>query len=223
MKTSYISHDQVYRRQKAEGRPGWGDADIFRENVATLREALRRKYVPKTGRLLELGCGAGELTLWLAEEGYEVYGVDIAPTAIEWAREKAEELGIEADFRLGNVLDLNGYSDGYFAFALDGHCFHCIIGEDRKLLLASVRRVLEPGGLLLIVTMCGEVTNPEVRKWFDPESRCLVRDGIAVRYIGLPDDILAETRDAGFKVLDWEIKSRKDEADQDDLLVWAIS
>ena len=218
MKTDYIAHDEEYKRRKAEGRPGWQDRD-------TLEEAFQSEHVPEGGPALELGCGAGDLTLWLAGKGYVAYGVDIAPTAIEWAREKALERNVTADFRVGSVVDLCGYPDGFFDVVLDGHCFHCIIGHDRSLFLASARRVLKPEGVLLVATMCGEVRDAGLREKFDSESRCIVSQGVAVRYIGLAEDILNEVTDAGFHVLNWEIKPRNpdDDADQDELMVWAAT
>ena len=225
MRTDYIAHNEQYKRRKAEGRPGWQDSDTLKETLDTLEEIFQSEYVPRGGRLLELGCGAGDLTLWLAGRGYDAYGVDIAPTAIDWAREKALDDHTPADFRVGSVVDLNGYPDGFFDVVLDGHCFHCIIGDDRNLFLASARRVLKPNGVLLVLTMCGEVTSAQIRKNFDLQSRCLVSQGIAVRYIGLVEDILDEIRDAGFLVLNWQIKPRREDEDedQDELLVWAAA
>lgn len=105
---------------------------------------------------------------------------------------------------------------------LDGHCFHCIIGEDRKLFLASVRRVLQPGGFFFVETMCGDVTNEDIKKHFDLQSRCyIVKNSIAFRYVGFAEDILDEIRKADFHILHWEVKARKDREGQDNLLVEA--
>jgi len=180
---------------------------------------LQADYVPKKGRLLELGCGAGNITLWLAGKGYDVCGVDIAPTAITWAKEKARELNLPADFQVGNVLDLKDYHDNSFDFLLDGHCFHCIIGEDRKLFLANARRVLKPKGFFLVSTMCGEVVNKELKKQFDPQSRCLISKGTATRYIGLAEDIVDEIKGAGFHILYRQVQPRKGEEEFDTLFV----
>jgi hypothetical protein len=42
-------------------------------------------------------------------------------------------------------------------------------------------------------------------KDFDPQTRCLIRNGIAGRYYGKPEDILEEIREPGFSVHDWHI------------------
>ncbi len=128
---------------------------------------------------------------------------------------------MEADFRVGNVLDLRGYSDDFFDFLLDGYCLHCIIGEDRKAFLASACRVLKKGGFFHIGTMCNE---PGMVEGFDPKSRCTIHGGdIASRYIGLSEDILKEIRDAGFTVMDWEIiRSEDKDILQEELLVECV-
>ena len=203
MKTDYAAHDDLYKRLIAEGRSGWSTAEHIQQKVDECLE----KYAPKTGRLLELGCGDGEFSLRLAKKGFDIYGVDISPTAISWAREKAQKYNLKAEFNVGDVLNLKGYADDFFDFVLDGSCLHCIIGKDREQCLKSVYRVLKPGGFFHVRTMCGEIQDEETRKTFDPVSRCLIRQGdIAYRYIGLAEDILDEIRTAGFNILHSEIK-----------------
>ncbi len=222
MKTNYAGHNAQYKKNKAEGKHGWDPTpEITQETITTLEKALGVGHAPQKGTLLELGCGAGNIGLWFAQKGYEVYGIDIAPTAIDWAKEKAKEQGLKADFRAGNVVDLKDYKDNFFNFLLDGHCLHCIIGEDRKKFLENSRRILNPGGFLLVNTMCGEITNQEMKKQFDPQSRCIVTKGMTSRYIGLAEDIVNEVKQAGFNVLHWEVEPRKDQDDCETLLVHA--
>ncbi len=223
MKTNYGGHEGAYKKRKAKGIAGWDTAEGVQETIALFTKVFQAEYVPKSGKLLELGCGAGDTALWLAEGGYDVYGVDIAPTAIAWAQEKAEKRNLKVDFQVGNVLELQNYTDDFFDFVLDGHCFHCIIGGDRKLFLESANRILKPGGFFHVNTMCGEVTSDELKKDFEPKSRCHIHKGIASRYIGLAEDIIDEIRNAGFNILHWEIELRKEGIpDQDTLLVNAI-
>ncbi len=101
---------------------------------------------------------------------------------------------------------LKEFKDNFFDFILDGHCLHCIIGKDRKIFLRNVHRVLKPGGIFIVMTMCGEVKGRNLKKYFDEKTRLIIKNRIAVRYIGLAEDILREINDQGFKIIKWKIK-----------------
>jgi len=222
MRTWYEGHDRAYQKCRAKGQVGWDTTEGYKEFQILAEEVFHFATLPKHGKLLELGCGAGNMTLWFAEKGYQAYGVDIAPSAIAWAQEHAQKYNLRADFKVGNVLDLHEYSDDFFDVVFDGHCFHCIIGADREKFLASAFRVLKSGGYLIINTMCGEITNPEMRKHFAPQSRCLVYEDIASRYIGFPETIVEEIRKSNFTIMHRKVKVKKDQNDCDDLLVMAV-
>ncbi len=233
MKTNYIGHDELYKLRKLKGWSGWADNATVQSNLRTLQEEFGQGFVPTFGRVLELGCGAGGLSLWLSTQGYDVDGIDIAPTAIAWAKEKAasrdsgEAFG-GTDFRVGNVTSLDEYSDELFDFVLDGHCLHCIIGDDREKTLRSAKRVLKPEGLLFLKTMCGDLASShlnistKLQDSYDASTQCLLNDGFATRYIGLPNDIVDEVKTAGFQVVTWRVQQSQGEIDSmDELLLWA--
>ncbi|HEX7701155.1 MAG TPA: class I SAM-dependent methyltransferase, partial [Kofleriaceae bacterium] len=111
----------------------------------------------------------------LVERGFDVTGIDISPTAIAWATERAIP---GTRFVVGDVV---AEIPGAYDFVIDGHCLHCIIGDDRSRMLANVRGALVPGGSLFVATMCGEITLPKLRACFDPITRCQVVDGVAYR------------------------------------------
>jgi SAM-dependent methyltransferase len=50
------------------------------------------------GRVIDIGCGTGDLALWLAERGCTVTGVDFLEKPLEWARQKAAERGLSMNF-----------------------------------------------------------------------------------------------------------------------------
>jgi ubiquinone/menaquinone biosynthesis C-methylase UbiE len=118
------------------------------------------------------------------------------------------------------VLYLCDFPDNHFDYILDGHCLHCIIGNDRKKLLSETLRVLKPGGIFFSETMCGEVKAEEWRKRFDESTRCLMIKDVAERYIGLPEDIVEEFKSAGFELISYEISPDPDA--QDDLRILAV-
>jgi len=172
-------------------------------------------------KVLELGCGAGNLSHILARHGFSVVGIDISPAAIDWAREIALERGLAADFRCGDVVTLDGLADAEFQHVVDGHCLHCIIGNDRALCLRSVRRVIAPEGRFYVVSMVGEVLDPLRRDNFDPTTQTLFAKGVPVRHIGTPDSVAQEIEAAGFSIEHLTVTPRQSEADQDDLLIVA--
>ena len=122
--------DMRYAKQKAEGRPGW--TSEYGETERALDAFLARWRIPTKGRFLELGCGAGNLTLYVAGKGFEAYGIDISSEGILWAKEKMVASKLHADFRVGSVVDLRGYPDGFFDVVYDGGCLIMVIGSDRR-------------------------------------------------------------------------------------------
>jgi ubiquinone/menaquinone biosynthesis C-methylase UbiE len=222
-KTDYLGHDVRYKQRKSRGLDGWNDDQDWKEWRAEIFDLIASEGFLKTGNVLELGCGAGDVSLLFAGNGYKVSGIDISPTAIEWAKEKSLQASLKADFHCGDVRNLGNWEDGHFDIVIDGHCLHCIIGRDRTVVLKETYRVLKPGGVFYVCTMCGDPRTPDIRKDFDPDTRCLVSNGVAYRYLGRPEDIMNELVEQDFKVLRQKVRKVKgDQADQDNLLVLAV-
>ncbi|MFA5597729.1 MAG: class I SAM-dependent methyltransferase [Pusillimonas sp.] len=201
MRTHYIGHDQVYQAYKKDGMAGWDKTEeAYAERFAWMERIFAAGNVPTAGKLLELGCGAGNMGVWLAAKGYDVAGVDIAPTAIEWANEKARTAASSARFFVGSVLELNDFADCSFDIVVDSKCFHCIIGEDRNTFLKEASRVLKKGGYLLIDSMCTPVKSDKI-KGYDPATGNTVINGIITRHFATPDNLKKEVFEAGFKIV----------------------
>jgi SAM-dependent methyltransferase len=99
------------------------------------------------GRALDLGCGPGRNALHLAARGFEVDAVDLSPTAVEWARERAREAGAEVRFHCGDAVMLAGtHLTGPYDLIYDSGCFHHLPPHRRISYLALLDRALAPGG-----------------------------------------------------------------------------
>jgi ubiquinone/menaquinone biosynthesis C-methylase UbiE len=120
----------------------WDDTRIPPE----LKEIVA-KYSPKTS--LELGCGLGRFSGYMAEQGIKATGVDFSKVAIEKATKKFEEKGSKPTFVVGDVTNLKTLHQP-FDFAFDIGCFHCLRESEQQKYVAETQRFLKPASVLLI-------------------------------------------------------------------------
>lgn len=97
-------------------------------------------------RFVELGCGSGWLTRFVARHGLHAEGYDISPRMIEIAREQAHAEGVDAHFDIADYehLDLARSFDACLTYDALHH------SERPELVLATVQRALKPGGVVLV-------------------------------------------------------------------------
>lgn len=99
-------------------------------------------------RLIDLGCGPGLYVSRLARTGAAVTGVDFSPRSIEYARERAEQEGLDVEYRLGDYLALD-IEPGYDVATMI-MCDYCALSPaQRAALLRRVGELLKPGGAFL--------------------------------------------------------------------------
>jgi SAM-dependent methyltransferase len=128
--------EEHYRAGHGTGRPN----PVLAETAGTLRP----------GAALDLGCGAGGDTLWLARQGWQVTAVDIAGTAVHRVRDRARQLGV-GDLVTAEEHDLaDSFPDGQFDL-VSAQYLHTPFELDRALVLRTAAYALRPGGHLLIV------------------------------------------------------------------------
>jgi SAM-dependent methyltransferase len=96
---------------------------------------------------LEIGCGAGANLLFLAQEGFDATGLDGSTVALERARQRLTERGLEAQLDRGEAMELP-YGDSSFDCVLDIECIYANTLADSRRIIGEVHRVLKPGGLL---------------------------------------------------------------------------
>ena len=109
-------------------------------------------------RTLEIGAGTGTNALWLAERGFDVVGIDIAPLAVERAAVKLGGRDLRCCFQTLDFLAAEP-PDPPFQFVFDRGCFHVFDEPDERSRFASrVASILAPGGLWL--SLIGSTEGP---------------------------------------------------------------
>jgi SAM-dependent methyltransferase len=103
------------------------------------------------GRAIDLGCGTGTNVLTLAQNGWEVTGVDFSPLAIRRTRRKMARSGYGAELRVQDVTDLTDLK-GPFDFALDLGCFHGLSPAGQSQYIDQIKRLIRPGGTYMLYT-----------------------------------------------------------------------
>ena len=110
------------------------------------------------GSALEIGAGTGTNAIWMAERGFDVLGVDVAPLAVEKAQAKMEGRTLRCRFATADFLAAPP-PGGPFQFVFDRGCFHVFDEPDqREHFAAHVAAVLAPGGLWL--SLIGSTEGP---------------------------------------------------------------
>jgi SAM-dependent methyltransferase len=128
----------------------WG-AGRYERTAAELEpvaDALVERAALAPGeRVLDLACGTGSVGVRAAAQSARVIGVDGAPRLLGVAREQAQSLGVQIDFRTGDLLALP-VDDGAVDVVISS--FGLIFAPDPPRAMAEVARVLAPGGRVLI-------------------------------------------------------------------------
>jgi SAM-dependent methyltransferase len=159
-----------------DGLPPW-DTGQPQPAIVKLADA-----VLLAGRVLDVGCGTGDNALFLAERGFNVTGLDSAPTALNIARTKARARGAGVRFMLGDALQLAQLGE-QFDTVIDSGLFHIFSDQDRGRLLAGLHAVLAPGGLYCLLCFSEDNTLPGPRRLTQAEIRAIFRSGWAVESI----------------------------------------
>lgn len=121
-----------------------------------VNEYLFRTGVTK-GRILDLGTCSGGQAIALAKKGFDVVGTDISETALLKANAaaKSQELSGTLSFVKDDILNTK-LEENSFDYVFDRGCFHCICYFGLEEYIQAIKKILVPGGKLILKVMSAE-------------------------------------------------------------------
>lgn len=115
------------------------------------------RYLKPGARILDVGAGAGEYSLYFARKGYEVCALELTDSNIRAFRKKITPED-KIDLVQGNAVDLSRYQDESFdGVLLFGPLYHLHSEDDRKKCIAEAKRVCKPGGKLFFAFISNDM------------------------------------------------------------------
>jgi SAM-dependent methyltransferase len=120
------------------------------------------------GRALDVGCGYGRASLFLAGLGWTVDGVDFVPEAVAEAARRAALAGVaeRAHFHTADVTRLD-FLIGPYDLAIDVGCIHRLDAPELRAVTGELARLIRPGGTFLLFAHLDDpaLRLPDGRKW----------------------------------------------------------
>jgi methyl halide transferase len=134
--------DADYRGKRP---PAW---DIGRP-ADELQKLVNEGALRSCHRVVDLGCGSGTDAIYLAGKGLDVTAIDIAPTALSQAQQKARKMGISVRWLLADVLVPPHLEP--FDFIYDRGCYHVVRDQNLAAYIEMIRRFSHPGSRFLLL------------------------------------------------------------------------
>ena len=120
--------------------------------AVSLQNLIEGDQSPTPGTALDIGCGTGDNSIYLAGHGWQVTGVDYVQKAVDKARAKASAKGVDVRFEQADVTRLCEENIGNnFSLIVDNGCLHGMNDEDRHDYVREVTAAAAPGARLLLV------------------------------------------------------------------------
>ncbi len=125
-------------------------------------------------RVLDIGCGLGRHTVYLAGRGFEVTATDNAPAALAACRENLGKAGVDATLIEAEMTEM-AFPDEHFDGVVASHAIHHTDGKTLARIIESITQKLAPGGYLVWATpstrhwCCGKGRETDPGTWVDEE------------------------------------------------------
>lgn len=179
MQTRKSFYESVYKKITGAGELKW-----HRDHIP----AFIQKHIntpDKKGFALDIGCGAGSNAVFLAQNGWQVTGVDFVEKAIALAKENAETGGVYIDFIYADIFKWK--PDKQFDLIFDSGCLHNFRGKSRKKYKKIILELMNNHAYFLLahfsskfgISIWGPVhgNKDDIETFFAPELKLVDFDG----------------------------------------------
>ena len=143
--------DREYNNPKFVTKNDEPQADTLRFLKYLKKE---QKYKLEDKKILDLGCGTGRNSNYLAEKGNRVIGIEVSKSALSLAKERAKDLGTEVDYRLGDIGEPYEIEDGSIDVVLDVTSSNSLNEKGRNVYLEEINRVFKKDGFIFVRALC---------------------------------------------------------------------
>jgi SAM-dependent methyltransferase len=145
------SRQRLFRTLYRLGFTPW-DGHPLSQCLRDLVEGSGQTPALKPGRALDIGCGTGDSSIYLAQHGWQVTGVDYVSKPLATARAKAEASGVSVEFVETDVTRLSATGiAGDLDLVVDNGCLHGMSAGDRDAYVREVTAASAPTARLVIV------------------------------------------------------------------------
>ena len=135
------------------------DLEMPHEDMGIISKLFKKRNVQK---ILDLGCGSGRNLVFLLENGFEVYGLDISEEGIKKTKKVIGEKKLQSGLAVGDVFEKLPYPNSFFDAVISVQTLQHGTENQIKKAIKEIKRILKPKGILF-VTLCGRISKGRVR------------------------------------------------------------
>lgn len=143
------------RWEEVHGQTEWGkypSEDVIRFVARNYYKRVREQV-----SIVDVGCGGGANTWYLAKEGFDVYAFDGSKSAVEKTKNRIVQEGLEAQFKVADAAN-TGYGDEQFDVVIDSAVIYANTTSGVSCILDEMYRILKPEGKIFSTGLFSEDT-----------------------------------------------------------------
>jgi len=160
-------YGEEYFNRRYNGRPPW-EIDYIRPVIKKLLETKNLH-----GKILDIGCGTGRNTIFLAKNGLDITGIDISEKAIAIAKKSVNNSNLNVKFLKKDILESSEFVQKY-DIIIDCGLYHVLTMNRKKIYVRNLQNLLQDGGILYLICsseqkgvfMPDAVTKNEINEMF---------------------------------------------------------